>query len=77
MTLLLLATALSCSDEMGDFIVGNETVDRRRERRDAKMALEQGLSTEAVQVRGHWAPGGLGAHGVLLSAMMPACGLAM
>jgi hypothetical protein len=36
---------------MGDFIVGNETVDRRRERRDAKMALEQGLSTEAVQAR--------------------------
>jgi hypothetical protein len=45
------AACVSCSDEMGDFIVGNETVDRRRERRDAKMALEQGLSTEAVQAR--------------------------
>lgn len=38
------------SDEMGDFIVGNETVDKRRERRDARVAMAAGLSTDAVAV---------------------------
>lgn len=57
---ILVCCPAPCSDEMGDFIVGNETVDRRRERRDAKMALEQGLSAEAVQAS-NMALGGLAA----------------
>jgi hypothetical protein len=46
------AVAACCSDEMGDFIVGNETVDKRRERRDARVAMAAGLSTDAVAVSG-------------------------
>lgn len=45
-----LACLFCCSDEMGDFIVGNETVDKRRERRDARVAMAAGLSTDAVAV---------------------------
>lgn len=45
-----LAPAAPYSDEMGDFIVGNETVDKRRERRDARVAMAAGLSTDAVAV---------------------------
>lgn len=36
---------------MGDFIVGGEDVDKRRARRDARVAQAAGLSTQAVQVR--------------------------
>lgn len=43
------AAPAACSDEMGDFIVGGEDVDKRRARRDARVAQEAGLTADAVQ----------------------------